>query len=211
MRLNWGWPATLCEPNVLSNPVVLHPNRIRDARKWREIRLRNTHWLARWEMRDPESPHYYPFSWTSYLRALAAGRFEALMGHTLRWAVSFGGELAGEVWIGPITWGGERSGCMGAWIDERFARRGIMTIAIAMVVDHCFRDLGLHRVEGNILPENTASRKGVEKLGFREEGVRVRQAYVEGAWRDHLCYALTVEDVPDGLLARVRTAVTPER
>jgi [ribosomal protein S5]-alanine N-acetyltransferase len=210
MRLKWGWPATLREPNALSKPVVLHPNRIRDARKWREIRERNTQWLSPWEMRDPESPHYYRSSCTSYLIALALARCEALVGHTLRWAVSFGDELVGEVWIGQIAWGGERSGCLGAWIDERFARHSIMTIAVAMAVDHGFRDLGLHRIEANIRPENTASRQGMEKGGFRVEGLRVRQAFVEGAWRDHLCYALTAEEVPDGALARMRSLVMPD-
>ncbi|WP_040727590.1 GNAT family N-acetyltransferase, partial [Nocardiopsis chromatogenes] len=43
------------------------------------------------------------------------------------------------------------------------------------------------------------------KLGFREEGVRQRQLHIDGAWRDHICYALTVEDVPGGLLSRWRS------
>jgi len=210
MRLNLRGPATLCEPDLLSKPVVLHPNRIRDVRKWSEIRERNAEWLRPWEMEDPESPHYHS-GWKSYLTALAAMRFETLLGHALPWAVSFGDELAGEVWIGHMVWGPERSGCMGGWIDERFARRGIMTIAIAMAVDHGFRDIGLHRLEGNIRPENTASIQGVEKLGFHQEGLRVRQAYVDGAWRDHLCYAITAEEVPDGLVARLRSSAMPSR
>jgi [ribosomal protein S5]-alanine N-acetyltransferase len=208
MRLKPRWPATLCEPDLLSKPVVLHRNRIRDARKWSEIRLRNAQWLRPWEMEDPESPHYH-CSRKSYLTALAAMRCETLLGRALPWAISFGDELVGEVWIGRIAWGPERSGCMGAWIDEGFARRGIMTIALAMAIDHGFRDIGLHRLEGNIRPENTASLQGVEKLGFHYEGRRVRQAFVDGAWRDHLCYAITAEDVPDGLVAGLRRAAMP--
>ena len=34
----------------------------------------------------------------------------------------------------------------------------------------------------------------MEKLGFREEGLRRRYLHIDGSWRDHLCYALTVED-----------------
>ena len=42
----------------------------------------------------------------------------------------------------------------------------------------------------------------VEKLGFREEGLRPRYLHIDGAWRDHLVYALTAEEVPEGLLNR---------
>ena len=76
-------------------------------------------------------------------------------------------------------------------------------------LDHCFFTVGLHRLEANIRPENTASRRVVEKLGFREEGIRRRQLHIDGAWRDHICYALTVEDVPGGV--QVISEVTIER
>jgi ribosomal-protein-alanine N-acetyltransferase len=71
-----------------------------------------------------------------------------------------------------------------------------------MATDHCFREVGLHRVEVNIRPENTASLRVVEKLGFRSEGLRERYLHIDGDWRDHLTFALCAEDVPDGLLPR---------
>ena len=43
----------------------------------------------------------------------------------------------------------------------------------------------------------------LSKLGFREEGLYRRYLNVEGAWRDHLCYALTVEDLQEGVVARL--------
>jgi ribosomal-protein-alanine N-acetyltransferase len=74
-----------------------------------------------------------------------------------------------------------------------------------MAVDHAFRFVGLHRVEVNIRPENLASRRVVEKLGLREEGYHPRYLHIGGAWRDHVGYAVTVEDVaPHGLLSRWR-------
>jgi len=51
----------------------------------------------------------------------------------------------------------------------------------------------------------------VEKLGFREEGIRRRHLHIDGAWRDHLCYALSVEDVPGGLMPRWRSALPAAR
>jgi ribosomal-protein-alanine N-acetyltransferase len=39
------------------------------------------------------------------------------------------------------------------------------------------------------------------KLGFREEGLFRRYLDVDGEWRDHLCFAVTAEDLPIGGLA----------
>ena len=44
------------------------------------------------------------------------------------------------------------------------------------------------------------------KLGFRAEGLRRRYLHIDGAWRDHVTYAITPEDVPGGLLTRWRRA-----
>jgi ribosomal-protein-alanine N-acetyltransferase len=65
-----------------------------------------------------------------------------------------------------------------------------------------FERVRLHRVEINIRPENVASKRVVEKLGFREEGVRTRYLHIDGDWRDHISYVLTAEEVPDGVLRR---------
>ena len=106
--------------------------------------------------------------------------------------------------MGSIVWGSARSAQVGYWIDEAYAGRNLTPTAVAIAVDHCFFVVGLHRIEASIRPENDASRRVVEKLGFREEGLRRRYLHIDGAWRDHLCYALTVEDVPGGLLRRWR-------
>jgi ribosomal-protein-alanine N-acetyltransferase len=196
MRIKLGWPATLREPSLLAKPVVLRPYRVADAQAWCDIRVRNAQWLRRWEMTDPESPRY-PSTLKSYMAIMVAMRRDALLGRALSWAVTFEDEFVGHASLGSMVWGSERTGVLGAWVDEKFARHGIGSLAAAMVVDHGFRDVGLHRIVASVRPENTASRQGVEKY-FRAEGLRVRQSYVDGAWRDHLCYALTAEEVPPG-------------
>jgi ribosomal-protein-alanine N-acetyltransferase len=93
---------------------------------------------------------------------------------------------------------------MGYWIDEGHAGRGIMPTAVAMACDHCFSALGLHRIEIAIRPENVASLRVVEKLGFTQIGIAPRYLHINGSWRDHLLFALTVEEVPEGVAARLR-------
>ena len=119
--------------------------------------------------------------------------------------------VTGQLTVGSIIWGSARSAQVGYWIDEAVAGRGVTPTALAMAVDHCFMVVGLHRVEASIRPENHASRRVVEKLGFREEGIRRRHLHIDGAWRDHLCYALSVEDVQGGLMPRWRSALAAAR
>lgn len=205
-----GWPVTLIEPDLLSAPVTLRPVRVSDARLWREIRVRNASWLRPWEPSNPETP-LTRSSIGPYVSMVRTMRREARQGLALPWVVTFGNEFAGQLTVGSITWGSSRTGTVGYWIDEAFAGHGIIPTALAMAVDHCFRVVGLHRLEASIRPENVASRRVVEKLGFREEGIRVRQLHINGQWRDHICYAITAEEVPTGLLPRWRSSLTSSR
>ena len=61
----------------------------------------------------------------------------------------------------------------------------------------------LHRVEATVRPENTASRRVLAKVGFREEGLLKRYLDVDWAWRDHLLVAMTAEEVEGSVAARL--------
>ena len=201
-----GWPVTRTESSLLGAPVGLRPIRVKDATTWRDSRVRNASWLRPWEPTNPETP-LYRTTLGPYVAMARTMRKEARQGLTLPWVVTYQGKFAGQLTVGGIVWGSARSAQVGYWIDAAFAGNGITPTALAMAVDHCFFAVGLHRVEATIRPENTASRRVVEKLGFREEGVRKRSLHIDGAWRDHICYALTVEDVHGGLLGRWRSIV----
>jgi ribosomal-protein-alanine N-acetyltransferase len=205
-----GWPATLIESALLDVPVSLRPVRVRDARTWRDMRVRNAPWLRPWEPTNPETP-LYRSSIGPYVSMVRTMRREARQGQALPWVVTVSDRFAGQLTVGSIVWGSSRSAQVGYWIDEAYAGLGVIPTALAMAVDHCFGVVGLHRIEASIRPENHASRRVVEKLGFREEGLRQRQLHINGAWRDHLCYALTAEEVPHGLMPRWRNALAASR
>lgn len=183
---------------LVQGPVALRPIRQADRRAWRAVRARNVAWLRPWDATSPDGSLAGPPSFGSMVRTLNA---EGRAGRSMPFVLTYEGRLVGQVTVGGVSWGSLRSAYIGYWIDQAVAGRGLMPTAVAMAADHCFA-FGLHRVEINVRPENLASLRVVEKLGFRPEGLRPRYLHIDGAWRDHLSFALTAEEVPGGLLER---------
>jgi ribosomal-protein-alanine N-acetyltransferase len=126
----------------------------------------------------------------------------ARLGTSLPFAVRVEGRLAGQVTLDNIVRGALRSGYLGYWIDRSSAGRGMASLAVALVCDHAFSAVGLHRIEADIRPENLPSQRLVERLAFQREGLLRRYLDIDGDWRDHLSYALLAEDLPGGVLAQ---------
>ncbi len=197
-----GWPATLQHGDI-----TLRPLRYRDARAWRVVRRRNAAWLQPWDATVPPGGNERP---ATFRTLVARMHRHARQGLGMPFAIEVAGRFAGQVTVNNIVRGSAQFASVGYWLDRDVAGRGIMPTAVALATDHCFA-IGLHRVEINIRPENAASRRVVEKLGFRPEGMRPRYLHIDGDWRDHLSFALTVDEVPGGLLSRwhaSRTATT---
>lgn len=193
---------------MLDDRVGVRPLHLRDASAWSELRIRNEQWLSPWEGRQPSLPFVEweeRHSTASFLAMMRTLRREAKAGTCLPFAVTYDGDLAGQITVSNVVRGAFQSANVGYWVDGRLAGRGVMPTALALVIDHCFTRVGLHRIEANVRPENLPSRRVVEKLGFRPEGEHLRYLFIDGDWRDHLGFAITVEDVPEGLLNRWRS------
>lgn len=197
MRSGPIWPVTLeC------GDLVLRPIRYRDKKEWTEVRSRNTQWLAPWEASNPDPSGGLP-DYRSMVRSL---KWQAAQATALPFVITEripargNPAIVGQLTVSSIVWGSAMMATLGYWVDQERAGRGIAPTAVAMVTDHCFWTLGLHRMEINIRPENTPSLRVVEKLGFRDEGYRPRYLHINGEWADHRSFALTSEEVPEGLL-----------
>ena len=183
--------------------VQVRPLQLRDAPAWCEVRARNERWLARWEGRPPSQP---PAGWAErnspavFAAMMRVQRKEARAGRLLPFAVVVDGRLRGAITVAGLTRGAFDSAHVGYWVDEQVAGRGVTPTALALVLDHCFGPVGLHRVEANVRPENTASLQVVRKLGFVEEALHRRFLFIDEDWRDHLGFALLAEDLPRGVL-----------
>ena len=151
---------------LTDGPVGLRPIRRRDASAWREVRRRNVDWLRPWEATQP-NPDAPPPTFGSMVNALRA---EARAGRVLPFVVTYEGRLVGQLTMGGVTYGSLRSGHIGYWVDQRVAGRGVIPTATALACDHAFRALRLHRIEIAMRPENLASKRVAEKLGFRARG-----------------------------------------
>jgi ribosomal-protein-alanine N-acetyltransferase len=104
------------------------------------------------------------------------------------------GAIVGVFNLSQIYRGNFGNCYMGYYASVQHARRGYMTEGLALVLDHAFRTLRLHRVEANIQPGNTASIRLVRRAGFAREGYSRRYLKIGGAWRDHERWAILAED-----------------
>lgn len=193
-------------PTLHGGSTTIRPIRLRDARALERELSENRGWLRKWEATNPHGP--MNFDVRSSIRALQQN---ARAGLGLPFIIEVDGELAGQLNVSSIAYGSLSTATIGYWVSERFAGRGATPTAVALATDHCFFTVGLHRMEICIRPENEPSLRVVEKLGFRYEGLRRRYIHINGDWRDHFCFALTVDEVPIGVLARWLAGKAPSR
>ena len=104
------------------------------------------------------------------------------------------GEIAGVFNVSQIVRGSFQSAFLGYYGSSRRAGQGLMREAMALVLDHAFGPLSLHRLEANIQPGNQASIALARGAGFRLEGFSPRYLLIGGQWRDHERFAITADD-----------------
>ncbi|MCG8443695.1 MAG: GNAT family N-acetyltransferase [Caulobacterales bacterium] len=100
------------------------------------------------------------------------------------------GALVGGCNLNNIRRGVLQSASVGYWVGEPFRRRGHTAAAVRAVLRFAFDTLALHRVEAACIPCNDPSRRLLESVGFRQEGVARAYLKINGAWRDHVLYAI---------------------
>jgi len=177
--------------------VSLRIIRTKDAKTIERLVLGNREWLRPWEATNPHGP--ISFDFRSQIRALLR-QLESSDG--MPFVILYQGEIVGQLNVANILHGSVSSCVIGYWIAPEVAGLGITPTAVALAMDYMFNALGLHRVEIDIRPENGASIRVVQKLGLRHEGLKKNYIHINGDWRDHYVFALTYEEVKDGVLNR---------
>ena len=177
--------------------VVLRPLAPSDFAAWSEVRRRNEGWLLPWEpQRHPG--HADPARDRSAFAARCTARDRdrnADASYAFGMFVGERGErLAGEVNLNNVVRGAMQGATIGYWIDRELAGQAYTAEAVAVVTRFAFEQLHLHRIEVCIVPRNENSRRVMDKLAFRCEGLAERFLEIAGVWEDHLRYAMTVEE-----------------
>lgn len=178
----------------------MRPVRLRDAGAWSAVRTRDEAQLQPWEPTGagPWRARHHVTAWPGVCSNL---RSAARRGAMLPFVIEVDGQLGGQLTVGNVVRGALRSAWVGYWVATPFTGGGVATAAVALAVDHSFGPVGLHRLEATVRPENGASRAVLARVGFRAEGVLRRYLDVDGAWRDHVLVALTVDEVPGSAAA----------
>jgi len=174
--------------------VTLRPLVLADFPAWRDVRTRSAEWLTRWEPQRVANQPDPSQDRDAFAVRCSARQRERQLGTGYGFGIFAAGDLCGEINLAAVQRGPFQSAYVGYWIDEYCAGQGYVPEALVVLARFAFEDLHLHRIQIAIIPRNHASRRVVEKLGIREEGLAVRYLEINGVWEDHLRYAITTEE-----------------
>lgn len=154
---------------------------------------KNQEFFSPWEIDHPVE--FYTENYQE--RMLAAEAVQHLRSQAVRYYLFLPGQTApiGTVGFSHIERFPEACCRLGYRLDQDFTGSGYMTEALRFLIPKIFFFYRLHRMEANIMPENKASLRLIERLGFQQEGIARGLCPIGGAYRNHLRYSLLSDDV----------------
>jgi [ribosomal protein S5]-alanine N-acetyltransferase len=174
--------------------VLLRPLTPADFEPWREVRRRCRDWLIKWEPRPLPGHPDASEDRRAFAAQCGARERERQLGTGYGFGIFVEGRFVGAINLSSIQRGPFQNAYVGYWIDEAQAGNGFMPEAVVVILRFAFEELSLHRVQIAIIPRNGPSRRVVGKLDLREEGTALRYLEINGAWEDHVRYAITSEE-----------------
>lgn len=200
----FDWMAEATGPVLKGQGVLLRPPRPSDYVAWASLREDSRDYLQPWEPAWAEDD----LTRAAFRRRL--GVYAREMEQGTAWPL-FVFDPADEALLGAVTLSNIRrgvaeTGSLGYWIGRPYAGRGVGTAAVRAVLAHAFGALGLHRVEAACVPINHASRRVLEKAGFRQEGHARAYLKINGRWADHLLFGVLDEEFAASVAHPVRVS-----
>jgi len=104
------------------------------------------------------------------------------------------GKVVGRIGVYKID-GQNKIGEIGYWLAENLQGKGIITKSCQSIIDFCFSDLKLNRIEIKCGTGNLKSKTIPEKLNFTKEGVIRQGELVYDQFIDLNLYSLLKSDV----------------
>jgi ribosomal-protein-alanine N-acetyltransferase len=156
-----------------------------------ELLVRNREFLTPFEPVRPDAD----FTLAGQRAAIAEMATLREAGAAYAFCIRAGGGLVGRLTLSQVFRKAFRNCYLGYWVGEEHNGRGYATEAVRSAVGYAFGDLGLHRVQANVMTKNPRSARVLTKAGFRKEGLALRYLQIAGRWEDHDMYAITAEDL----------------
>ena len=183
--------GTGSEPVIRGDGLVLRSPTMDDYRQWAALRRESREFLKVWEPTWPADD----LSRAAYRRRLKRYQHEVRTDRGYSFFIFRDDErLLGGLALSNLRRGVCQCASLGYWIGAPHADRGYMTKAVTCLLPFAFATLHLHRVEAACMPENNPSRRLLEKTGFTREGFARKYLQIDGVWRDHILYAILVDD-----------------
>ncbi len=180
------------EPLLRGESLYLRPATPADYSAWSQLRAASRAFLERWEPTWPEDD----LTQAAFRRRLKRQDEEIARDEAYPLLIfdQTSDELLGGITLGGVRRGVSQAGTLGYWMGARHAGKGRMTGAVAATVEFAFGRLRLHRVEAACIPDNAPSIALLERNRFQREGYARGYLKIDGAWRDHVLFALLESD-----------------
>lgn len=127
--------------------------------------------------------------------AAALAAREAGQGHPMLVVGRGTGEILGSLNFNSIIRGAFQSASLGYWVAEHAQGQGVATWAVSEARRVGFGELDLHRLQGETLVQNLASRRVLTKNGFVLYGLAPDYLRIAGRWQEHALYQVIRPDV----------------
>ncbi|MEM7002388.1 MAG: GNAT family N-acetyltransferase [Pseudomonadota bacterium] len=149
--------------------------------------LRNREHLEPWEPQRSEA-YYLEDYWVNLVQQRLSDQEAGQALHLLA-LTSDSDQVLAQCNFTNVQFGVACSANLGYSVDSAAQGRGLMTQVLRHALGYVFETLDLHRVAAAYMPENEASGRVLEKLGFVREGFARDYLRINGAWRDHVLTA----------------------
>jgi ribosomal-protein-alanine N-acetyltransferase len=183
---------TRSEHELQSERLTMRPPQMRDFEQWAKLRRESQAFLSPWEpqwSRDHLSSRSFRNRVIWAERSIRQGEAYPLFLFRQK-----DGQIVGGITLSNIRRQPAQAGTLGYWVGEAYAMQGYMSEALEELREHSFATLDLSRLEAACLPDNVASRRLLERCGFKYEGVAQAYLQIDGRWRNHVLYAALRSD-----------------
>ncbi len=171
--------------------IIRHPKR-RDWKAWVNLRRESYGFLQKWE------PYWSlnQCNKSNYMRQLKLQRTKAAYDQAYSFLCfeKHNKVLLGGINISNIQRGVIQTCNIGYWLGEKNTGKGYMQESIKALIPYIYEQLKIHRIQAFTLEDNIPSRKLIEKVNFKKEGVLREAMQINNEWRDHVIYSLLLDD-----------------